>query len=235
MILGPDGQKLSKRHGAVSVLQYDEDGYLPEAVFNYLARLGWSHGDDEKFTREQLVAWLDLDHVNRAPAQYNLDKLMWLNGEYIKEADDARLAALVAPRIERRGGQVQGGPALPAVMALLKDRARTLNELADAALLFYRAPARNDALAAEHLGDAGRAVLAAFRERAPAVAWERAALGALVKQIVAERKVKMPQVAVPLRVAVTGQTQTPSIDAVLELIGRDTVLARIDRVLDGGA
>ncbi len=109
MILGPDGQKLSKRHGAVSVMQYDDDGFLPEALFNYLARLGWSHGDHEKFSREQLVEWFDLDHVNRAPAQYNLDKLLWLNGEYMKEADSGRLAALVAPRIERRGGVLGTG------------------------------------------------------------------------------------------------------------------------------
>jgi glutamyl-tRNA synthetase len=231
MILGPDGQKLSKRHGAVSVLQYDEDGYLPEALFNYLARLGWSHGDAEKFTRAQLVEWFDLDHVNRAPAQYNLDKLLWLNGEYMKEADTARLATLVAPRIESRGGVVAGGPALEAVVALFKDRARTLNELADGALLFYREPARDAAVLAEHFTEAGRAAVVAFRERAQAVTWERAALSGVIKQIVADMKVKMPQVAVPLRVAVTGQTQTPSIDAVLELIGREAVLSRIDSAL----
>jgi glutamyl-tRNA synthetase len=231
MILGPDGQKLSKRHGAVSVLQYDEDGFLPEAVFNYLARLGWSHGDAEKFTREHLVAWFDLDHVNRAPAQYNLDKLMWLNGEYIKETDDARLADLVVPRIERLGGRVVGGPEPARVVALLKDRARTLNELAEAALLFYRAPSRDAAQLAEHLGSEARAAVAAFRERAASLAWERPAINGLIKQIVGELKLKMPQVAVPLRVAVTGQTQTPSIDAVLELIGRDATLARIDEAL----
>jgi glutamyl-tRNA synthetase len=231
MILGPDGQKLSKRHGAVSVMQYEEDGFLPEALFNYLARLGWSHGDAEKFTREQLVEWFDLDHVNRAPAQYNLDKLLWLNGEYIKEAANGRLAALVGPRIERRGGSVDGGPALEAVIALLKDRSRTLEELADGALLFYREPSRADAAMAEHLNASGRAAVAAFRARAADIAWERAALNGAIKQVVAETKLKMPQVAVPLRVAVTGQTQTPSIDAVLELIGRETVLARIDAVL----
>jgi glutamyl-tRNA synthetase len=234
MILGPDGQKLSKRHGAVSVLQYDEDGFLPEALFNYLARLGWSHGDAEKFTREQLVEWFDLDHVNRAPAQYNLDKLLWLNGEYIKEADSSRLAALAAPRIASRGGVVADGPALEAVVALLKDRSRTLNELADGALLFYREPVRDAALLAEHLTESGRAAVAAFRDRAGAVAWERAALSGVIKQIVTDMKLKMPQVAVPLRVVVTGQTQTPSIDAVLELIGRDAVLARIDSALATG-
>ena len=232
MILGPDGQKLSKRHGAVSVLQYDVDGFLPEALFNYLARLGWSHGDAEKFTREQLVEWFDLEHVNRAPAQYNLDKLLWLNGEYMKEADNARLARLAAPRIESRGGVLAQGPALERVVALLKERSRTLNELADAALLFYRDVARDPALLAEHLQGAGREAVRMFRERAGALTWERAAISGLIKQVVGELKLKMPQVAVPLRVAVTGQMQTPSIDAVLELIGRDTVVARLDTALE---
>lgn len=230
MILGPDGQKLSKRHGAVSVMQYEEDGFLPEALFNYLARLGWSHGDAEKFTRAQFVEWFDLDHVNRAPAQYNLDKLLWLNGEYMKEADDARLAALVAPRIERRGGLL-AGPALERVVALLKERAKTLNELADEALLFYRPVAPSDELIAQHLTGKSVDALRAFAARAGAIAWERTALSALLKQLVAEFALKVPQVAVPLRVAVTGRTQTPSIDAVLELIGRDAVLERLDKAL----
>ncbi len=232
MILGPDGQKLSKRHGAVSVLQYDVDGFLPEALFNYLARLGWSHGDAEKFTREQLVEWFDLEHVNRAPAQYNLDKLLWLNGEYMKEADNARLARLAAPRIEARGGVLANGPALDRVVALLKDRSRTLNELADAALLFYRDVAREPALLAEHLQGVSRDAVRMFRERAVGLVWERTAINGLIKQVVGELKLKMPQVAVPLRVAVTGQTQTPSIDAVLELIGRDTVVTRLDAALE---
>jgi glutamyl-tRNA synthetase len=124
------------------------------------------------------------------------------------------------------------GPALDAVVALLKDRSRTLNELADGALLFYREPVRNDAMVAEHLSTNGRAAVAAFRERAGAVTWEKAALNGLIKQVVADLRVKMPQVAVPIRVAVTGQTQTPSIDAVLELIGRDVVLRRLDAALD---
>jgi glutamyl-tRNA synthetase len=226
MILGPDGQKLSKRHGAVSVLQYNEDGFLPEALFNYLARLGWSHGDHEKFTREQLVQWFDLAHVNRAPAQYNIDKLLWLNGEYMKEADDARLADLVRPRIEQRGGRIEGA-ALTAVVALLKPRARTLNELADEAMLFYGPHSVDAALLSEHL--AGKSLLAvrALVERAPATTWERSQIAALLKQLLGEQGIKMPQLAVPLRVAITGRLQTPSIDAVLELLGRDAVLARL--------
>lgn len=231
LILAPDGSKLSKRHGAVSVLQYDADGFLPEALFNYLARLGWSHGDEEKFTREQLISWFDLDHVNRAPAQYNLDKLTWLNGEYIKEADDARLARLVAARIDAGGGRVTSGPDLVRVVALLKDRSRTLNELASAALLFYREPRFDSRLMAEQLNASGRQAVQMFRDRAPTFTWDRGSLNSAIKQIVVELKLKMPQVAAPLRVAVTGQTQTPSIDAVLELIGRDVVLDRLDRAL----
>jgi glutamyl-tRNA synthetase len=237
MILGPDGQKLSKRHGAVSVLQYEADGILPEALFNYLARLGWSHGDDEKFSRAQLVEWFDLDHVNRAPAQFNPDKLLWLNGEYIREADDERLAGLVAPRIESRGGTLAAGPALPRAVALLKDRTRTLNELADAALLFYGPHAVDETLLRQQVAGAGGAALQAFAERAPSIDWNKPALSALIKQVVGDLGLKMPQVAVPLRVAVTGRTQTPSIDAVLELIGRDVVLRRLDEALRlaGGA
>ena len=231
MILGPDGQKLSKRHGAVSVLQYDEQGMLPEALFNYLARLGWSHGDAEKFTRQQLVEWFDLAHVNRAPAQYNPDKLLWLNGEYMKEADTARLATLVAPRIATRGGEVAGGPALDRVVELLKDRARTLNELADEAMLFYGSHAVDGALLAQHLTGPSVVAVAAFAERAPGIAWERGAINGLLKELVKAHGIKLPQLAVPLRVAVTGRTQTPSIDAVLELVGRDAVLARLAAAL----
>jgi glutamyl-tRNA synthetase len=233
MILGPDGQKLSKRHGAVSVLQYDADGILPEALFNYLARLGWSHGDDEKFSREQLIEWFDLDHVNRAPAQFNPDKLLWLNGEYIREADDERLAGLVAARIEARGGVLAGGPAPARVVALLKERARTLNELAEAALLFYGPYAVDPALLRQHVSGPSVAALQAFAERAAAVEWSRPAISVLIKQVIGEQGLKMPQLAVPLRVAVTGRTQTPSIDAVLELVGRDVVLQRLRAVLQG--
>jgi glutamyl-tRNA synthetase len=226
MILGPDGQKLSKRHGAVSVMQYETDGFLPEALFNYLARLGWSHGDAERFSRAELVDWFDLDHVNRAPAQYNLDKLLWLNGEYMKAADDERLAALVAPRIAARGGTLDAPP-LPAAVALLKDRARTLEELADEAMLFYGPVPHDAAVLAPHLAGTARAALEAFARAAPDIEWERAAVGALLKRVLAEFGLKMPQLAVPLRLAVTGRTQTPSIDAVLALAGRERVLERI--------
>jgi glutamyl-tRNA synthetase len=234
MILGPDGQKLSKRHGAVSVLQYRDDGFLPEALFNYLARLGWSHGDVEKFSREQLTAWFDLDHVNRAPAQYDMAKLLWLNGEYMKEADPARLAALIEPLVRQRGGKPQEPPLPPleAVVALLKDRAKTLIELADEAMLFYLEPHVDPALLHQHLIGKSLDAVREFARAAAAIEWDRASIAALNKQLIADFGIKMPALAVPLRAAVTGRTQTPSIDAVLELIGRDAVVRRLRAALD---
>jgi glutamyl-tRNA synthetase len=234
MILGPDGQKLSKRHGAVSVLQYRDDGFLPEALFNYLARLGWSHGDKEKFSREDLAAWFDLDHVNRAPAQYDIAKLLWLNGEYMKQADPARLADLVAPLLAQRGAEVrvpEAKPLLP-IMTLLKDRARTLNELADEAMLFFVEPHIDPDLLRQHLTGKSLEAVSEFAKAAAVIPWERAAIAALNKQLIGDFGVKMPALAIPLRVAVTGRTQTPSIDAVLELIGKEPVLARLRAALD---
>jgi glutamyl-tRNA synthetase len=238
MILGPDGQKLSKRHGAVSVLQYDEDGFLPEALFNYLARLGWSHGDAEKFSREEFVRWFDLEHVNRSAAQYDIDKLMWLNGEYMKQAGNERLAALVEPRVRRLahpGGAAAssgGGPDLVAVVALYKERVKTLNELAQEAIMFYRDPPVPQPLLAEHVQGAARDALAAFAALAKdATGWQRTDISALIKQVLARFAMKMPQLAVPLRVAVSGKTQTPSIDAVLELLGRDATIRRVETAL----
>src|SRR5712671_5422740 len=137
MILGADGERLSKRHGAVSVMQYPEDGYLPEALVNYLARLGWSHGDEEMFTIEQFLHWFDLAHISRSAAQFNPEKLRWLNHQYLRQRSDADLAKLVAPRIERAGGKLAGGPELSAVVALLKERSETLAVLAGEAMMFY--------------------------------------------------------------------------------------------------
>ena len=235
MILGPDGQKLSKRHGAVSVLQYEEDGFLPEALFNYLARLGWSHGDAEKFGREELVQWFDLEHVNRAPAQYDINKLLWLNGEYLKEADDQRLASLTAPRLRMHGidaGQPGGGPQLAAVVALYKGLVRTLNELADEAMLFYRDPQVHADLLREHVQGPVRDALQAFARAAEeAGSWGRAAISEQIKRVLGEFGLKMPQFAIPLRVAVSGRTQTPSIDAVLELLGREATVRRVRAAL----
>jgi glutamyl-tRNA synthetase len=231
MILGADGQKLSKRHGAVSVMEYPEQGYLPEAMLNYLARLGWSHGDDEIFSMEQFTEWFNLDHLTASAAQFNAEKLAWLNNHYIKLADNERLAGLVRPKLEEQGAQFDGSPAVPAVLALVKDRVNTINELADAAMLFYRQPQPDAALLAQHLTDAVRPALAAFAERCQTVEWTKPAIAAMLKEVLAAHGLKMPQIAMPLRLLVTGQLQTPAIDAVLELFGREAVLARVAKGL----
>jgi len=230
MILGDDGQKLSKRHGAVSVMQYDEDGYLPEAVINYLARLGWSHGDDEVFSREQFVGWFDLDHITPSAAQFNTEKLRWLNAHYLKLSDNARLAADVASRLARRGVDPEAGPQLEPLIALYKDRAATLVELTDALEAFYIDLHVSPDMLAQHLTDPARDALRKLAARLESAQWDRAALSSAIKETCAECGMKMPQVAIPLRVALIGQPQTPSIDAVLEAFGRERVLARLARV-----
>ena len=229
VLLRADGERLSKRHGAVSVMQYAEDGFLPEALLNYLARLGWSHGNEEVFSLEQFVAWFDLEHVSRSPAQFNPEKLAWLNQQYIKARDDRMLAEEVAPRLSARGIGTAAGPALAKVVALYKDRVSTLNELADAVEPFYVEVYPGAELLAQHVTETARAALKDLRDRIASVEWERAALNQALKETVAAHDMKMPQVAIPLRVVLTGQPQTPSIDAVLEAFGRDIALSRLSR------
>lgn len=228
MILGADGERLSKRHGAVNVMQYSDEGFLPEALDNYLARLGWSHGDEEVFSMKQFVEWFDFAHVSRSPAQFNPEKLAWLNQQYLKAAADSRLAALVAPELAKRG--VAGPAQLDKVVALLKERASSIPQLADEAMVFY-------SYEFKPVDGAARAPLKALQAKLASVAsssWQRAELNNAIKDVVKSSGLKMPQLAMPLRQAVTGRTQTPSIDAVLELLGRETVLARLSRHLEGG-
>jgi glutamyl-tRNA synthetase len=217
MILGADGERLSKRHGAVSVTQYRDEGFLPEALANYLARLGWSHGDAEMFTLRQLVDWFDLAHVSHSPARFDAEKLAWLNQQHMKQADDARLAALSAPFLGRTPANE--------VVALLKERAASVKELAAQAAMFYTEPG------AQPVPAEAKPALAALRRDLEALAWERKALGAAVAAAAKAHGLKMPQLAMPLRRVLTGREQTPSIDAVLELLGRETVLARIAKAL----
>ena len=226
MILGADGERLSKRHGAVSVTQYRDEGFLPEALVNCLARLGWSHGNDEMLPIGNIVKWFDFAHVSRSAAQFDPAKALWLNLQYIKQADDARLAALVAPRL---AGKTAAGPLLEKVVALLKERANSIPHLADEAMLFY---AQQEPARVEVTAEVG-AALAALADKFKTAAWDRAAINGVIKDVVKASGLKMPQVLMPLRAIVTGRTQTPAIDAVLELLGRDTVLARLGRQLKG--
>ena len=230
MILGDDGQKLSKRHGAVSVMQYDDEGYLPEAVLNYLARLGWSHGDDEVFSMQQFCEWFDLDHITPSAAQFNTEKLNWLNAHYIKLADNARLVALVKPRLEARGVSVTAAPSLGAIINLYKERVSNLNELADAAEVFYIDLHPDADVLAQHLTPEALPALADFVAGVKDVAWEAPAIGALIKACIGKHGLKMPKLAMPLRVLLTGQAHTPSVDAVVALFPRELVLKRLATV-----
>lgn len=231
MILGDDGQKLSKRHGAVSVMQYDEDGYLPEAVINYLARLGWSHGDDEVFSVAQFCEWFDLDHITPSAAQFNTEKLKWLNNHYLKATDNARLAELVLPRLTARGVTVGEAPALAAIAGLYKERVSTLNELADAAEVFYIDLHAEQTLLDTHLSAEAVPALREFAERVSTVTWDAASVGALIKELLAKHSLKMPKLAMPLRVMLVGQTQAPSVDALAVLFTREQLLARVKKYL----
>ncbi|HEY6094404.1 MAG TPA: glutamate--tRNA ligase [Gallionellaceae bacterium] len=231
MILGDDGQKLSKRHGAVSVMQYDEDGYLPEAVLNYLARLGWSHGDAEIFSVEQFCQWFDLDHITPSAAQFNTEKLNWLNSHYLKQSDNVRLAGLVRPRLQARGVTVTETPVLESVIALYKERVATLNELADAAEVFYIDLHPDQELLKAHLTAEAMPALQEMLQELCSVPWEAPAIGALIKAQVAKHGLKMPKLAMPLRVMLVGQTQTPSVDALVSLFPREMALARLQRYL----
>ena len=227
MIHGSDGGKLSKRHGAVGVEAYrDELGILPEAMDNYLLRLGWGHGDDEIITRDQAVEWFELSGVGKSPSRFDIKKLEHLNGHYIREADDVRLAALVATA----GGY--GGDAvamLQRAMPFLKPRAANLNELADGAgFLFRSRPLDLDAAAADLLQGGAPAILAAAHAALDAVHhWDTEALEAAVRQVAEEQGVKLGQVAQPLRAALTGRKTSPGIFDVLVLLGREESLGRI--------
>ena len=230
MILGPDGERLSKRHGAVSVLQYRDDGYLPEALVNFLARLGWSHGDDEVFSRDLLVEWFDLAHISRSPAQFNGEKLVWLNQQYLRAVPPERLAEALAPRIAADGGDPTRGPSLVTVTKLLQDRAHTLNDLAERAMLFYGDIAPKPEFLVEHVTDAVRPALRALAERFATVdPWSEAGIQSAFEGALKAHGLKMPKLAMPLRAVVFGTTQTPSLFPTLELAGKARVLERLHR------
>lgn len=227
MILGDDGQKLSKRHGAVSVMQYHEDGYLPEAVLNYLARLGWSHGDEEIFSMQQFCEWFDLDHITPSAAQFNTEKLKWLNAHYIKLADKDYLLNDITARLAQLNVAVVAQPDLSAVIDLYKERAGTLNELAESIVYFYHKPSMDQAAVEKHLVADIKPALQKLSALLQAVDWNAEAIHHAINDVVTEFQLKFPKVAMPLRVLLTGIAQSPSIDQVMALLGREEVLARI--------
>jgi glutamyl-tRNA synthetase len=224
-VLNEQGEKMSKRNGAKPVTQYRDEGYLPDAMVNYLARLGWSHGDDEIFSRAQFLEWFNLDHLGRSAAQFDDAKLRWVNAQHLKAMADDALAPLVAAQLQKQG--LAADDRLAAICGLFKDRCDTTVVLARWAAAFYADVTPVAEEKAQHVTDAVKPAIATLADKLAAVAWDKAAIAAAIKEVLAAHSMKMPQLAMPVRVLVMGTAQTPSLDAVLALCSRETVLARL--------
>ncbi len=234
MILGDDGARLSKRHGAVSVMEYRNQGVLPEALLNYLVRLGWSHGDQEIFSLDEMVELFDIEDVNKAASAFNTEKLLWLNQHYIKQDTPERLARLLSPIMGELGIDPATGPDLVEVVKAQQERARTLVEMAAISEFFYRDFDEYDVKAAnKNLKAAAREPLEHVRRALEALGdWEPEPLHQVVKDVAGALDLNMGKVAQPLRVAIAGRAASPGIDVTLHLVGREACLRRIDRALD---
>ena len=232
MILGADGERLSKRHGAVSVTQYQDDGFLPPAMINYLARLGWSHGNDEFFSPIQFVEWFDLEHVSRSPAQFNPEKLVWLNQQHMRLAAERELVDAVRPLLIKAGHDPSSGPDLSQVIVLFKDRADTLNSLAKSAEMFFADAVPAGELLAKHVTDDVKPALRDLVQQFKGVAnWSAENVLAQIKAVLESTGLKMPKLAIPVRVCVFGTAQTPDLATVLALLGKSKVIERLGRHL----
>ncbi len=233
MILGEDGKKLSKRHGAVSVMQYRDDGFLPEALLNYLVRLGWSHGDQEIFSREEMIQFFDSKDINKAASQFNLEKLLWLNQHYIKTLDRDYVAQCLAWHMQNQNINLEQGPTLHAVVEVQADRCKTLKEMAEISRYFFEDfEAIDETAAKKHLRPVVYEPLMALRNQLGVLSsWEKDAIHAELEKVIEKFELKLGKIAQPIRVAVTGNTVSPSIDITMALIGKDRVLARIDKAL----
>ena len=226
-VLNEQGEKMSKRHGAKPVLQYRDEGYLADAVVNYLARLGWSHGDDEIFSREQLVQWFNLDHLGKSAGQFDEAKLRWVNAQHIKSTPDAQLAPLVVEQLIRLGVSATANAHLEQAIALYKDRCSTTREIAEWLVMYFAPVVPSEADLAAHVTASVGPALATLRDKLCVADWHRAAIQQAVKETLTAHGIKMPQLAMAVRVLVCGRPQTPSLDAVLALFPKETVLARL--------
>jgi len=232
MILGPDGAKLSKRHGAVSVLQYEEDGYLPDALLNYLVRLGWSHGDQEIFTRDEMIAAFDISNVNKAASAFNPEKLLWLNQQHLMWAEPLAVVRYLRPHLARLGIECSDDAYLAQIVITQRERVKTLKEMAvNSRYFFGESVALDEKAAAKHLTEEARGLLSAFRSRLEDLGeWSASSIHAALEAIATERVVSLSKVAQPLRVAVTGGTVSPPIDQTLVLLGKARTLGRLSAV-----
>jgi len=234
LILGTDGQRLSKRHGAVSVLEYREKGILPEALLNYLVRLGWSHGDQEIFDIDEMIELFDINNINKAPASFDMEKLLWVNQHYIKTVDPSRLGDELAKRLHDRGIGLCDGPKVGDVVEIIRDRARTLEEMVDQVLYFYTDITQyNESAANKHLtSDAVPLLRSAAEKLSDLETWAEEGINQAIQSIVKAADVKFPKLALPLRVAISGDSATPSIDVTVKLVGRERTLARIGKAIE---
>lgn len=233
MILGDDGKKLSKRHGAVSVMQYRDDGYLPEAVLNYLVRLGWSHGDQEIFSVDEMIKLFSLDDVNKAASAFNTEKLNWLNQHYMKSLPVERVVPFLQWHFSDQAIDVSKGPALEKLIPLMADRVKTLKEMAEQSRYFYEEyEAFDEAAAKKHLRPVAREALEAVQDRLASVeTWDAASIQSAIQQTADDLEVGMGKVGMPLRVAVTGSGNSPSLDVTLALLSQEQVVGRIARAI----
>ncbi len=234
MILGADGKRLSKRHGAVSVMQYRDDGYLPEALINYLVRLGWSHGDQEIFSREQMIELFEVGDINKSASTFNPEKLLWLNQQYIMQLDEAELVGHMHHALQQRGVEIDGGPEPRAVIGLVRERCNTLLALADESVYFYQEFDEYEPRAAKkHLKTAAAGVLQALHGKLGALdEWTAERIHEVIQDAAKELELGMGKVGMPLRVAITGRGNSPSIDITAELLGREKTLTRIEKAID---
>ena len=233
MINGSDGKKLSKRHGALSVMQYHEEGYLTEAVLNYLVRLGWSHGDQEIFTLEEMIEKFDIKDINKSSSNFSIEKLQWMNQQYLMSLDPVKVAKQLAFYMMEHGIKIEEGPALVEIVMLLRERSKTLVEMVENSRFFYESVKEYDAKSVKkHIKEGTSAVLVSVREKLAALEeWYADNIHHVVQEVVNEQEVGFPKVAMPLRIAVTGSTMSPSIDTTLDLLGREKTLDRIDKLL----
>ena len=229
-VLNELGEKMSKRNGAKPVTQYAAEGYLPDAMVNYLARLGWSHGDDEIFSREQFLQWFNLDHLGKSAAQFDEAKLRWVNAQHLKATADDTLAALVQPFLALEGVTDVDAAWLARGCALFKDRCSTLVELAGWLKLLVTGGQASSKDVSTHVTEAVRPALEKLSEALAGCEWNKAAIAAVIKQVLLDTGFKMPQLAMPVRVLLMGTPQTPSLDAVVELMGRDKVIDKLNLI-----
>ncbi len=232
MILASDGQKLSKRHGAASVMQYKDDGYLPEAVINYLARLGWSHGDDEIFSTTQLSEWFDFDHITSSAAQFDQEKLDWINNHYIKNEPVDKLADLIKPRLIDMGAEVVNKEILNNAIKLYQDREKNLNVFADDILFFFKDINSSEELKNKYLDGKSKNLIKVFVGGIEKLSWTNDDVNKFMKEFVKKQDIKFPEIAMPLRIIIAGTDNTPSIGSIIFILGIEEVKKRISVILE---